>query len=264
MPGAYLDLESGYSGVDPIGAVGRYPSLLYFECVTSESHEHSSSITEHPVESGANIADHYRVELDRVSLDLWLTNEPIDYNNPAGIAAQYGGTIQPLDLNSYQMPNVQGAQVPNTFTLNPGTNLARLIGASSQGNPLGVTGQTLQFSQRFNRLADVHKLLEQLRTDAYVFSLITKAAVYPSMAIEKWSMKRDASSGTGAGVTIDFKQLRLVETKNVLVPQPVATYPAGQLPAQKGQQAPKSTADNRSLGAFLSDSASSALGSLGL
>jgi hypothetical protein len=252
--GAYFDLGSGFSGVNPVGAIGRYPSFLFWECVTSESHEHTSTVTEHPVEAGANISDHYRTELDKLELDMWLSNEPIDYNSPNGIAAQYGGFLGVTDLSTYKRPIVAGAQTPNTFSLSITNNVQALL-TGGHGNPLSATAQVLQFTQRFNRLADVHKMLEQLRNDAYVFSVITKAAVYPSMVIEKWSMKRDAQSGTGAGISVSLKQLRLVETKSVQVPQPV--QPRGQLPKNNGTQQPKAVTatDDRSFAAFLYDAA---------
>ena len=41
---------------------------LFFDATVRDSHEASATITEHPVEEGADISDHIRPDLDRVSL----------------------------------------------------------------------------------------------------------------------------------------------------------------------------------------------------
>jgi hypothetical protein len=54
---------------------------LTFDLIVSEQWEEGATVTEHPVEQGADVADHVRVELRKCELKVWATNEPIDANN---------------------------------------------------------------------------------------------------------------------------------------------------------------------------------------
>lgn len=54
---------------------------LAFDVVVSEEWDEGATVTEHPVETGANVADHVRVTLPKCELQVRSTNEPIDVNN---------------------------------------------------------------------------------------------------------------------------------------------------------------------------------------
>ncbi|HSY25086.1 MAG TPA: hypothetical protein VK841_23335 [Polyangiaceae bacterium] len=51
-----------------------------FDNVISEEWKNDATITEHPVEQGANVADHVRVEVPEVTLTIHATNEPLGSN----------------------------------------------------------------------------------------------------------------------------------------------------------------------------------------
>ena len=53
------------------------PQNLYFDLAFSYGAEHSSEVTTHPVESGANIADHVRVKPLQIKLEVFVSNSPI-------------------------------------------------------------------------------------------------------------------------------------------------------------------------------------------
>ena len=72
-PSAYLQY------VDTSGAT----NLLTFDLVKSEEWEEGATITEHPVEVGADVSDHVRVKLPKVTLKIFSTNEPIAKSNSA-------------------------------------------------------------------------------------------------------------------------------------------------------------------------------------
>lgn len=52
-------------------------NLLTFSVVIDESWDEDAEVTEHPVETGAGIADHVRVALVKCSLKVFNSNEPI-------------------------------------------------------------------------------------------------------------------------------------------------------------------------------------------
>lgn len=52
-------------------------ATVTFDVSESESHKSSAKVTDHPVEEGANIADHVVVGADTLSLTAWVSNTPI-------------------------------------------------------------------------------------------------------------------------------------------------------------------------------------------
>lgn len=77
--------QSGISITDSVFHV------LEFDCVTAETHESTSVITEHAVESGAPVADHKRANPDRISIEVVVTNTPLDAPPPSGFASSNVG-----------------------------------------------------------------------------------------------------------------------------------------------------------------------------
>lgn len=50
-------------------------SVLSFDAMLSEAPSYSGKLTEHPVEGGGVVADHYTSDADTLSLELYMTNE---------------------------------------------------------------------------------------------------------------------------------------------------------------------------------------------
>lgn len=72
---------------------GEYTSrafdhTLEFDCVTNETHEGASVLTEHAVETGAPISDHKRADPDRITVEAIVTQTPLGAPPPSG----YGTT----------------------------------------------------------------------------------------------------------------------------------------------------------------------------
>jgi len=63
--------------------VGIRPSIggLYFDALFKTDHTSKLTVTEHPVETGANIADHEYMEPDEVSMEVGVTDSAIDPAN---------------------------------------------------------------------------------------------------------------------------------------------------------------------------------------
>lgn len=68
--------------------------FLEFEATISEQHSQSSIITDHPVESGADITDHIRSDPDRLRLDVAVSDFPLVFLRAARATPSvtgYGG-----------------------------------------------------------------------------------------------------------------------------------------------------------------------------
>ena len=55
-------------------------TAITFDCTVSEQHSHDVTITEHPVEDGANVADHAQREMDSLQLSEIVSDQPIVLN----------------------------------------------------------------------------------------------------------------------------------------------------------------------------------------
>lgn len=55
---------------------GAFDSLA-FDATVTEQHTSDAEITDHPVETGANISDHVRSKPDRLQMDAFLSNSPL-------------------------------------------------------------------------------------------------------------------------------------------------------------------------------------------
>jgi hypothetical protein len=80
-----------------LSATGQEHTLR-FDCITSESHEGTSVLTEHTVESGAPISDHKRANPRRISIEAIVSNTPLDAPPPSG----YGQTTIQTSLSTDQ------------------------------------------------------------------------------------------------------------------------------------------------------------------
>ena len=85
-------------------------SSFYPDLVISEKWENPATMTEHPVEQGANVIDHVRVELVKCVLTIFATNEPIGANNFAD-----PGLPQPVGLTGGESP-ADGTYPTSTVT----------------------------------------------------------------------------------------------------------------------------------------------------
>ncbi len=199
---------------------------LYFDCCLSESTELDSDATENPVEEGANVSDHVKKQLNKISLELFVSNSPIEDVNDRGMSLK----SVPLKFERYNAP----------LPLNPlgaVTSLASAaIGALIGGND-EVNAQVYKFGTDFDAVAETLTILETLRDTAQLIDLVTPKRLHESMFLEKISMTRDAKSGDGATFKIDVKELRKVKVS--LVNAPVPTEVRGNVAKNKGSKGAK-------------------------
>jgi hypothetical protein len=257
-----------------IDAAGDLQDLT-FDCTPSEDWDEGATVTEHPVEEGANVADHVRVMLPKYSVKVRSTNEPIDSNQFA-IA-----TTGPLALNVPSPKWTPGPGVVVVPTWQSGIDLRALagsLGAALAGTAggLGVTAAILASGALQGHEVDVpvqtgaglpspaptppvvaqtqqwpggmtgvdyvektHALLVQLKDAAQLLIVFTKTQIEYDMVIEQLTFHRDDQTGTGEDITIGLKKVRLVSTQTVAAPIPDLPAGGGKLPTNHGGQDPK-------------------------
>lgn len=235
MMGAYLEFDG---------------SELHFDAVTSEATEGTAGVTEHPVEEGADVADHVRDELDTVTLEVVVTNQPIkDVNNLYGLDLNYTESLEvettepvigakKLDIPKYRpFPVTPGAllqTISNAVTdLLSDDTVAQVYG-QTEPKTLLAGAQIQNWPTKFNAITDTEALLSKWKQEGVVGQVITPWKTFPSVVIVRVSTLRDATIGDAAKISLTLREIRFVESKQVTAPVP--TEARGKTQKAKGRQ----------------------------
>jgi hypothetical protein len=223
---------------------------LHFDAVTKEQTKHTAKVTEHPVEEGANVSDHIRDELDTVTLEVFVTNQPIkDVNGIYDLDLNYIELIEvdgkdgvlagkSLDVPKYRpVPITPGAAIQAIGNavrdLMSDATVAQLYGQTST-KKLIAAAPVQNWPTKFNAITDTVAQLVDWKMRGVVGKVITPWKTFPAVAITDVGTARDAPTGDAAIVSLTFKEIRLVESK--LVTAPVPTEPRGNTQKAKGRQ----------------------------
>lgn len=202
---------------------------LFFDSCTEETQTLAATSTDFPVEEGVNISDHVHDERDQCVLEVFVSNQPIyDWNNR-------GGRVQklPIKLQQYKAP----------LEATPGSVFAAVGGAvksavsSLLGNQREFAAQVMQWPTSFDAVGETLAVLESLKKSKQLVNVVIPSRVYENMLLEQIQVTRDAGTGDGAKLHLEFKQMRIVEAK--IVTAPIPTEIRGATTKAKGAQAPK-------------------------
>jgi hypothetical protein len=173
-----------------------------------ETHEGTNIITEHPVEDGADIADHVRPQLRRFSVEGYVSDTPLLSN--AGVVDQ--ATFRGIELQIPEKP----------FKL--GVSNALNAGISAIGNAISPTPAVkvlmLTFDSFKSRKRAARDILEDARTNARLVRVITSLTEYENMIIEQIVITRSPDDGTGATFNVSLKEIERVSSDITVAPEP--------------------------------------------
>lgn len=176
-----------------------FEHTLIFDCVSTESHEGTSELTEHSVESGAPISDHKRANPDKVTIEALVTNTPLD----APPASGYGtSTIQA----TVRQPDENNA----------------------------AKASVVVFSAGFDRIGDVSDTLRRLRLEATPVTLTTRIRTYENVQVIGVTEPRGAEDGDSLRMTITVRQVRIAQSRTASTPVP--QEPRGAAAHNRGAQ----------------------------
>jgi hypothetical protein len=146
----------------------------------SEQHITTAEVTKHQVERGSDITDHIRPLPARLSLEAIVTNTP-------------------LGVPETQADGVTGSIQDTTTTV----------------NGQRVTFRSFVFSGTFDRVRDVFGDIVDAIQGAALFSVTTTLKRYENLACTNFVPTRNADKGNALHFTIDFEEIRLVDTQVV-------------------------------------------------
>lgn len=197
---------------------GGETEFAEFDAVTSQSHDSQVQIAEHPVETGSNIADHARTEPERVTLEAYVTNNPL--STDPGVEANQ----ENLELD---LP-------PKPFS---GISTSALVGAIGDALFSGAKTASGSVNDGQDRARAVYELLKDARDKHRRIRCVTTLAEYDDMLIERLGVPRTIEDGEGISFQIDLKKIRIVTSKIVDAPEPAELR--GQGTESKGSKAGK-------------------------
>jgi len=221
----------------------------YFDVVTNEGQELTSTVTEYPVEDGVNVADHVQRELDKVSLEVFVSQTPIyDLNGSGGKI-----TSIPINVTKYKPPL---APTPGAVFNAVGGALKDAVG-SLLGNKVEYAAQVLTFPEGYEPVAETLALLEKLKNDVQLVSIALPSKLYENMCLTHIAVKGDAGTGTSRAFTLDFTELRKVKVQivNAPIPTEIRAMPMVSKGVQQPKEVPPTDAKKKSWAKAMADAA---------
>lgn len=189
-----------------------------FDLVVSENHTNSSQVTDHPVEKGVNVADHVRPEPVTLSLEVVMTNTPLDPDD-------HGGSVVPITIElPTWTPSNPIAQAESAVS---GAVKEALFGPKP---PLVING--VIYPTPFDKIQETHNALTTLERSGGTMTVVTSTKNYGDMVLTRVGYER-TEWGTGT-FKLDFRNIRTVTTQTVVAPKPLE--PRGTPKQSKGSQ----------------------------
>jgi len=201
---------------------------LTLDASVREVHTATSTVTDHAVERGSNVADHIRPDPDSLTIEGVISNTPhflpIDHMGAVILEdKQVRGAEQTISDGVGSVPLLGGALGFGASQLPIPTGVLGRIGVGRYDTAL-VTG----FSAEFDRVTECYKELLRMRAEGQLVRILTTLRAYDNMAMTSLEVTREAASGNSLQLSLAFRNVRFGETKNEPVPKiPVAAKPKG-------------------------------------
>lgn len=172
---------------------GYFVGSVSFDVLVSENHKLEAQVTEHPVETGANINDHIRRMPRKGTLVGLVTNHPLK-----------GRAELPSDLRQ------KLADIGNTTYL--GT-VAQQYGLASR--PTLTASDFASLEAPTNRAEDAWSLFKRLWETGEPVTISTGLERYTDVFVTSVSTDRTSDTGEALRFTVEFQEVRFVTLTDV-------------------------------------------------
>lgn len=169
----------------------------------NEVHSLPATVTEHPVEQGADVTDHVRLQPLSLTIQGLITNNPIGKPNSQADGIDFEQKTFEWEAAPLLTAGVLGAIVGG---------VTDLLGLDQR------EAEARGFTQPFNRVGDVFQEFERLQREAEVITITTPLATYDNMVIENVDANMSAEAGGSLPFTLSARQVRIVSTQTVAAP----------------------------------------------
>lgn len=224
------------------------------DVITSESHEDTVTITDHPVEEGVVITDHARDEPSALSVEGVVSNVPMP--GQAGVSS--GSKALSVEVGAPRGTQSITLEVPEApIPLNPAGALRAGIGRLSGKPKATVWGKwrtttaklrasVIQHAGPKNRPKEIYdQLLGAIAIKALI-TVQTSLREYTDMQITRLAPMRSVEGGTKVQFQMDLRKIRVASSETVLSPVPIEARGATKINAgaQATSKKDAASADN--------------------
>lgn len=220
--------------------------IVEFDAVLTLSPDDTVAITDHPVETGANVTDHARDEPELLSIEAKVSTiaSPRDADVTlstldlvVNVRTTPGTKLITLDVPTPPItPSIGGlveAGVNAITTAISGPPKATVIDESRSRTVNGTARAWKQRSPR-NRVRDIYERLLGWKTKHLLVTIQTTMREYFDMMIARVAAPQTVDDGSAVTFQLDFKRIRVADSETVLSPQPAEAR--GALGKNRGNQ----------------------------
>lgn len=198
---------------------------LKFDTCDEEDIDEDADVVEHPVETGSNVTDHYRIKPRVVKLTAFVSQEPVD----PSLYPEANGSVQAVELSLPPYPHPSPGQLA-------------AVGAFAQNltaprPPTTFNQSAFVYSSPIDTLAKVLSVFDDLRANATLIDVATVSRYYAQHLLATYSTRRNEKTGTGTIIELELRQVFFVSTDAVAAP-PTPKKPKDKPGKNKGKQNP--------------------------
>lgn len=234
--------------------------IVKLDATTSEEYQDTVTITDHPVEQGANVVDHARDEPERITVEGLVTNVPHLGNTNEADRYAYSTENEPITVRGMSDPGTQSIELdvpPSPLQLTPSgliqAGVGALVGLVTGGpsyratvwdTPERITkstpAQVFTTTNKENRARIAYEKLLAAQRGRFLITVQAGMREYFGMLIERIAVPRSPDDGTSMRFQIDLRRLRVAKSETVLSPEPaeVRGTPSKNLGSQHAKKDP--------------------------
>ncbi len=194
---------------------------LYADAWKSEGLKFPALVTEHAVETGSTISDHYLPQPITGRVQLFFSESPIR----GDLDPEFQGRIKQQDLNTPEYPVLTPLFTPRGLTSGAINAVSGLLGLGGPGLPKSFSA--MAFDTPPNRLRKTLQTLVELREKRTLVTVGFSILRVENLAIVEANIERNAESGDGGEIVLDVAQIQFTQT-DVAVAVPLPLEPRGQ------------------------------------
>lgn len=182
---------------------------LDVDLVVTATDDRSAKLTEHPVETGANVADHIVYSSGKFKIEIAQTQTPIEEVD--------GFSQQTLTIKFAKSP-VRGLTALAIQAVGNLVSGSSVFGGGADEDSMDL--QTLQATSPVDRVADLHDKLLDIFQNAYPVTVTFKGRVYPQFLILGIKLTHNKGEFGLGRFSLDVEEYPTVSTATATLPDP--------------------------------------------
>ncbi len=194
---------------------------IYADAWESEGLRFPALVTEHAVETGSTMSDHYLPQPITGRCQLFFSDSPIR----GDLDPEFEGRIKQQDLNIPEYPVLTPLFTPRGLTSGVVNAVSGLLGVGGSGLPKSFSA--MAFDTPPNRLRKTLQTLLELREKRTLVAIGFSVLRVENLAIVEAEIERNAQSGDGGAIVLNVTQIQFTQT-DVAVAVPLPLEPRGQ------------------------------------